>query len=378
MGAGPVGLALALAVAREGRSVLVIEENPGTSEHSRAPAIWPRTQEILADLDVLSSFLREGIALREVSLHDADRGAALIRFPLGELAGETDHPQLLILPQSDTERLLCDAVRQQPAAEVRFSYELVGLDAEEDRVVLTCRRGDDVHREEARFVAGCDGGHSRVREAIGASLEGMTYDARAALADVRLSDGDDLPFPRLTTRPKLAVGIRLGDRLWRLILPITGGEEPLPWRVARTVESLFPGCAYEPVWSSEFRLHRRVSSRFTAGRVALAGDAAHLNSPVGGQGMNAGIQDVAVLAPALRQALRTDTTEPLARYERQRRPEVERGVNRFTDVLTRLVFAGGGRMIRPVLRSAALVLRAAPARHAFLRRAAMLDAARDA
>lgn len=106
VGAGPVGLALALGLARAGRRVVVLEKEPSTADHSRAPAIWPRTQEILDDLGVMDRFLERGIALPRVRLHDAATGRVLLSLPLEELEEETPHPRLLILPQSTTERLL--------------------------------------------------------------------------------------------------------------------------------------------------------------------------------------------------------------------------------------------------------------------------------
>jgi len=215
-----------------------------------------------------------------------------------------------------------------------------------------------------------------VRHALGATFEGVTYDARAALADVVLQPDRDLPFPRLTTRAGLAIGIRIEHDLWRLILPFAAADAlPLPERVERAVRHLFPGSeGYRTVWQSEFRLHRRLASRFAAGRVALAGDAAHLNSPVGGQGMNAGLQDAEALVEALAAALAADDPAPLAAYGRRRRSAVEQGVNPFTDRLTRVLLFGGGRAIRPLLAVARQALRLPPLRRRFLRRIAMLEA----
>jgi 2-polyprenyl-6-methoxyphenol hydroxylase-like FAD-dependent oxidoreductase len=116
-----------------------------------------------------------------------------------------------------------------------------------------------------------------------------------------------------------------------------------------------------------------VSSTFAEGRVVLAGDAAHLNSPVGGQGMNAGIQDAALLTEAMHEALEKNKNNPLHNFAEARRKEVQTGVNRFTNLLTRIILFRRGRLIRPVLRFANLMLRIPPLRRRFLRNLAMID-----
>lgn len=377
VGAGPVGLSVAMGLARAGRSVWVLEKEATTADHSRAPAIWPRTQEVLAELGVIDDFLARGLTVRDVRLRDADSGGELLSIPLDELEDETPFPQLLILPQSETERLLCERVRRSGWARVLFSAEVTGVEADASGVTVAYRHEGELETVRAAFAVGCDGAHSTVRESLGIPFEGETYRTRAALADLRPRSSQDVPFPRLSTRAALVVGIRIDAHLWRLILPLTASDdEPLDRRVEHAAIHLFPGIRspedYELVWQSEFRLHRRIASRFVHGRVALAGDAAHLNSPVGGQGMNAGIQDAASLTTILLRALQADDAAPLADYERRRRPEVERGVNAFTDRLTRLLLFGRGRAIRAVLSLARLALRIAPLRRRFLRRIAML------
>lgn len=374
VGAGPVGLALALGLSRRGFDVLVLEKECGTAEHSRAPAIWSRTQEILARLGVLEAFEREGILVPRIEMWDADFRRVLWRLPVEELRDETDYARLLIIPQSRTEHLLCEALQATDKGNVRFSSEVVDIMQDASGVEVQYRSGRDVRDVRATFVAGCDGAGSTVRDYLGASFDGITYTMRAALADVVPDVAEDLRFPRMTTRPDLAIGIRIGQRLWRLILPFRESDQgrTLGARVESAVNHLFGGAPYETVWESEFELHNRVSSRWAGGRVVLAGDAAHLNSPVGGQGMNAGMIDADALTGALVDALRQDDAAPLAAYERQRREAVQRGVNRLTDGMTRLLLTGRGSLLRPMLMLVDLALRIRPLRRRLLRRMAML------
>ncbi len=375
VGAGPVGLMLALGLARRHVRVLVLEKAPATAEHSRAPAIWPATQELFLKLGVLEKFLRAGIVLPELRLWDTDHNRALLHLPIEELKDETPCPQMLVIPQSTTERLLLEEVSATSTGEVRFSSEVTAIEQDASGVDVLYEDGSGNARVHARFVAGCDGAGSMVRETLGGSLEGITYGVEAALADVAIQEYDDLPFPRMTTRPRLALAIRIDASLWRLILPFVPGREKraLDDRIRDAVHHLFPEVAYEHVWKSEFRLHRRVSSRWMDRRVVLAGDAAHLNSPVGGQGMNAGMMDAARLTDALMDALAQDDCKPLEAYVAHRRKKIEKGVNRFTDVMTRLILGGGGRLMRPVLRIASVALRVRTLRRRFLRRLALLD-----
>ncbi len=374
VGAGPVGLCLALGLARQGRDVLVVEKNAATAEHSRAPAIWPRTQEVLADLGVIHAFLDEGIVMSRLSLWDVDRERAVLTLPLDELADQTAYPHLLIVPQSRTERLLLRALEMEPTVEVRFSCEAIDLSQDDSEVQLSVRDPAGQRSLRATFVAGCDGAHSLVRKRIGASMLGRTYRTRAALADVEIAKGDSLPSPRITTRPRLAIGIRIRAGLWRLILPFQETEGlPMDERLAAAVRSLFALDVGQPLWQSEFRLHNRVSSRFAHRRVVLAGDAAHLNSPVGGQGMNAGIQDAGVLVDILASALDRGEPDPFGAYAADRRRSITRGVNRFTDLMTRLLLARHGRVIKPMLRLVSQAMRLPGFRRRAMRRIAMLD-----
>lgn len=279
VGAGAVGLALALGLARRGVDVLVLEKEAGTSEHSRAPGIWPRTQEVLASLGVLDRFLGSGIAMPVVELWDADRDRRLLRLPIEELHGETPCARLLVLPQSDTERLLCEAVRATRIAEVRFSQEVVGVTQDGARTKVHYRANGCEATMEAHIVVGCDGAHSRIREEIGGHLSGLTYKAKVGLADVTISGGPAPSAFRLSTRSGLAIAIPIAADTWRLVVPFFDDERSLDDRTRLAVRNLFSRETFQTVWQSTFRLHRRTSSRWIDRRIALAGDAAHPTAP---------------------------------------------------------------------------------------------------
>jgi 2-polyprenyl-6-methoxyphenol hydroxylase-like FAD-dependent oxidoreductase len=374
VGAGPVGLSLALGLARDGRSVLVLEKEDGLSEHSRAPIIWPRTQEVLAGLGVMDRFQETGIVRSRIQLWDVDRERPLLHVPIEELRGETPFPQLLICPQSTTERLLLDGLRQETSAAVRFSAEVAGVRQGEGGVEVDYEHDGTTQTVTGAFVAGCDGAHSRVREAVVTSFEGMTYRMQAALADISFETSQDVRYPRMTRRRGVATGIRIDERRWRVIMPRTPEDTtPLDARIEQAVTDLFPTRRYETIWKSEFNLHRRLAEPFVDGRIALAGDAAHLTSPVGGQGVNVGIQDANALGRALGQALDRDDSSPLARYEAERREALEGGAVWVTDTLTRILLAREGAFLVPALKVLGMLLRVDPLRRLVLRRMALLD-----
>lgn len=374
VGAGPVGLSLALGLARRGREVQVIEKNDTTAEYSRAPAIWPGTQEILEELGIVDIFLEEGIIMDKVELYDVDRDTPLLSIPLYELESVTPYPHLLVLPQSQTEKILLNALGKQSSAEVLFSCEVVELKQDSEKVEVHYQGPKGSSRIDAVYVAGCDGAHSTVRDSINASLEGETYNLHAALADVQVENTEVFHSPRLTTSPRPAIGIRMGESLWRMILPfVAKGDLQLKQRVNDAATKLFGSSSWQEVWQSEFRLHRRLSSTFAEGRVVLAGDAAHINSPVGGQGMNVGIQDASILAGVMDEALNSTQKDPFEEYGRERREEIRRGVNRFTDILTRLLLMGEGRMLRPAFMVVNVLLKIPFLRRRIMRRLAMLE-----
>jgi 2-polyprenyl-6-methoxyphenol hydroxylase-like FAD-dependent oxidoreductase len=381
VGAGPVGLALALGLARCGVRSVLLEKKAATSEHSKAPAIHIRTREVLKLWGVEDAFLAAGILKPTLILHSPDTGRPpLATLDFSELEAETDRPGLLVLEQAHTERLLLEAVRESGLCDVRFSTEAVGLAQTCDVVTLTVGDAGGKRDLDAEFVVGCDGASSFVRDALGLSFEGITYSVRPMLADVRIEDErDELQWPRTSNGSDgLTAGIRLSPGLWRLIRLERSeprhGEEVGDAEIRARVEEVLGTGPFDVVWASRFRIHRRASARFRVGRVLLAGDAAHVHSPAGGLGMNGGIQDAHNLAWKLAYALEgADTDRLLDSYEVERRAVMVESVSRHADRITR-VFLDSPAFIRgsafALLR---LLLRSRHIRRRSLRRTAMLD-----
>lgn len=380
VGGGPVGLALGLGLARHGVRSVVLERDATTSAHSKAPGIHVRTLEALHAWGADEPLRAAGELVPALSLHPTDGGSPWFTVDLSALADEADRPGLLVLEQGETERLLLDAAAATGRCDVRFGADVVHVEQDGDGARVRYQRHGTRHTLSAAFAVGCDGAHSRVREALGLPFPGITYGLGAGLADVHIDDPvrDTLPWPRIHLGPHgTTLAIRLRAGLWRLIRLSPDGvgagpvrrDQVADWAVA----ALGPG-PFELVWASRFRLHRRSSPRFRVGRVLLAGDAAHVHSPVGGQGLNAGIQDAHNLAWKLASALSGgDAERLLASYETERRAVVVGSVTRFTDVATRLLVQSA----RPVRRATFAAIRWStrrPAVHrALARRLAMLD-----
>jgi 2-polyprenyl-6-methoxyphenol hydroxylase-like FAD-dependent oxidoreductase len=231
-------------------------------------------------------FLAEGELWQPITMHNVVPGRRpVITLDFSELAGEADRPGMLILEQSETERLLLEAVRESGLCEVTFQAEAIALEQDANGARLTIREEEADRSLHADCVVGCDGASSFVREALGLPFEGMTYSLRPMLADIEVEDERDaLPQPRAWTgRGGYTFATRLRPGLWRIVRLQRGepekeevpDEEVSEWRE----RLLGPGPA-RVVWASRFRIHVRSSPRFRVGRILLAGDAAHVHDAV--------------------------------------------------------------------------------------------------
>ncbi|WP_225845967.1 NAD(P)/FAD-dependent oxidoreductase [Streptomyces sp. HPF1205] len=332
VGAGPTGLALAVTLAEAGVDFVLLDKLAEGANTSRAAVIHARTLEVMDSLGVSKPLLEQGLRLDRFALREGSR--ALVRLSFEKLP--TPHPYVLMVPQCDTEAVLRERLREL-GGDVHRPYEVTGVVQDPDGVTLTTADGATLR---AKYAIGTDGMHSVVREAAGVGFTGSAYEASFVLADLRMDWLPGRAEVSLNLHPDgMVVVAPLPDDRIRVVAaadPATVPSEPDRHYMQRLFDTRLPGQGRvdSVVWSSRFRVHHRVADSYQAGRLLLAGDAAHVHSPAGGQGMNVGIQDAYALGRAIAEG-RPESYGPL------RRPVAKRVVA-FTDRLTRMATMAPG------------------------------------
>jgi 2-polyprenyl-6-methoxyphenol hydroxylase-like FAD-dependent oxidoreductase len=338
-GAGPVGLTLALGLARCGVKSLVLEKRAELSGQSKALAVQVRTVQILQRLGVLEQFQQEASRVCNFALFRAGAEFPAVVIDLSALSPEVAVPEALLLPQERTEHLLYQACHDA-GVEVLFEHETIHHAECDGGMRITARGPSGVLEAECGYFAICEGSGSHSRERMGLSLQGKTYAPEILLADVRIAGPRDPATARFfPTSQGILVAVQFQPGVWRIIDSRKAEHRDTSGRIGQNVRSLFGRASYDLLWESVFQSHQRVVSRFVVGHCLLAGDAAHLNSPAGGQGMNGGIHDAFNLAWKLAACVRgADEHRLLRSYNEERRYCVLHHLNRVTDQFTRLAF----------------------------------------
>ena len=324
VGAGPTGLVLALWLTRLGAKVQIIDKTaePGTT--SRALAIQARTLELYRQLDLADAVVARAREVPAVNLWARGERKARVDFEQVGV-GLTPYPYLRIFPQDEHERLLVERLEAMGVS-VERKTGLVGYRDEGGQVVAELRHADEgAETIEAAYIAGCDGARSRVREVMGVGFPGGTYSELFYVADVVASgppiDGE--LHVDLDEADFLAIFPLAGERRARLVGTVRGERARLGDQLRfddvsdRAIKNL-KVTVDKTNWFSTYHVHHRVAQRFRAGRAFLLGDAAHIHSPAGGQGMNTGIGDAINLAWKLKAALDGAPDALLDIYETER------------------------------------------------------------
>jgi 2-polyprenyl-6-methoxyphenol hydroxylase-like FAD-dependent oxidoreductase len=332
VGAGPTGLMLANQLARQGVRAQIIDRHDGPAQQSRALGVQARTLEIYEHLGIAGRALELG--KRATGAHMWARGKVAAHVPLGDIGRDmSPYPFLLILGQDDNERLLGEVLRKTGAV-VQWNTELVGLAQQADHVKATLKQSDGPTREvTAAWIAGCDGARSAVRDLNGIAFVGAAYEHVFFVADAQVT-GPMAPGE---------LNVYLWEGGFHLFFPMRGEDH---WRIVAilppelrgredvTLDDVIPSIRQETgtglsvrecTWFSTYRIHHRRAERFRDRRCFLLGDAAHIHSPVGAQGMNTGLQDAYNLAWKLSLVL-SGRADPvlLDSYEAERLPVARR------------------------------------------------------
>jgi 2-polyprenyl-6-methoxyphenol hydroxylase-like FAD-dependent oxidoreductase len=375
VGAGPVGLFLANECARRGLRWRLVEERASQSRHSKALAVFPRTLEIFDMAGLAAPFLESANRVTWVAVVAHRRRLARIRFA----PEQSPYGFIAMVPQDVTERLLVEQLRHKGGT-VQYETAFVSAIQQPDHVRITLKHGGELSELTAAFVVGCDGAHSTVRRLLNLPFAGSQYDALFMLADVETNEmlpADELQLCPSEFGPLAIFPMSAGRR--RIVATVQNAEQEAPSleRVQQLLAERAPaGIEARAVhWSSYFRVHHRQVARLRDGRIFLAGDAAHIHSPFGGQGMNTGLQDAWNLVWKLDLAVHGCGSEQLLdSYSAERRPVIK-GVIRTTHFMTTAL--GTPNKFAQAIRDTAIpvVSRLAPFQRAFVQRLSQLGIA---
>ena len=326
-GAGPVGLVAAANLVRHGVPVTVFEGGADLSTESRASTFHPPTLDMLADIDVAGPLIAQGLMAPKFQYRNR-RDGLIAEFDFGDIADQTRHPFRLQCEQSKLTRIIHDKLRGDPNFEIAFSTPVRAVSQNSDSVSVTVDRDGKSETHSYRWLIGADGARSDVRRSLDIEFEGFTWPDRYLVVST--------PFDFHGVIPGLATVSYVADpvrwhfllqtpKLWRVMFRVAAEESDELALSAEFVAALMadvvPGLdRYEIAHTTLYRVHQRVAKTFRERRAFLIGDAAHVNNPLGGMGMNGGIHDAINLTERLVEVWRGNKPEAeLDRFDQQRR-----------------------------------------------------------
>ena len=325
VGAGPVGSVAAWRLAEMGVDVILLEAHPNCPEDLRASTLHPPTLEMLNEFGIVDDLIDMGLKAPVYQYRNRQSGETFA-FDLTELQDITSYPYRLQCEQFKLARLLTGKLKDHPNGEVLFSRRVLSVEQDGSGVTLKVESTREIETYRADFVIACDGAGSTVRKWLNTGFDGFTYPEKfVTFSTTRpLEDYfDDLAYVNYVADPDEWMVLLRVPSVWRVLVPAHDGEDDFIVSDQKKAE-VFRHLINDPDVLTEhrtiYRVHQRVAQSYFTDRIILAGDAAHLNNPLGGFGMNSGIHDIWNLTDGLRKVLTSggDHIAPLQKYERQR------------------------------------------------------------
>ncbi|MDQ0971878.1 3-(3-hydroxy-phenyl)propionate hydroxylase [Neobacillus niacini] len=345
-GAGPVGITLADKLSFHGIPVIVLEKSNAPNKEWRASTFHAGTLELLEETGVTEELIARGLKAEKVQYRDRKNGL-YAEFDFTLLKDETKYPFRLQLSQATYVQVVYERIKSRPEVDVRFQAEVVDYEQDDNGVTVTIKTPNGLETLRTPYLVGTDGGRSTVRKKLGVKFDGYTHEERWLLV------GTPIPFDRYI--PDLAMVNYISDpeeflfilrvpEAWRFLYPVPADvpdEVALdPERIQQTMQKALKTTDRFPIVENTiYKIHQRVAEKFYKGRVVLAGDAAHLNSPMGGLGLNSGIHDATDISKRLIRIINegADHESELEKYSEVRQTVAVDYVKEISEKNTRVV-----------------------------------------
>ena len=342
VGGGPVGLFAAIRLVGFGIPITLIDKSTNVSSDIRASTIHPPSLEMMAPYGITNEILKTGIKVREWQIRNHTTGDKVV-FDLGKISDETDFPYRVQFEQSKICMIMDRKLKENPLADIRYGTEFISLIQDDDGIIIDVETAHGPDKIYGQFLIAADGGNSAIREHLGLAFEGSTYPEKTVLVTT--------PFPF----HQHIDGLSSVSYCWEKNGNFSLLQLPNQWRaslyfpenmssdsaladkhIQKQLHDICPIDGLFEIYDKRvYRVHQRIVSRYDHGRIALAGDAAHINSPSGGMGMNGGLHDAQNLTENLNEIWRSKDhksySDLLALYSRQRRPIAEQQIIKQAD-----------------------------------------------
>jgi 2-polyprenyl-6-methoxyphenol hydroxylase-like FAD-dependent oxidoreductase len=345
VGGGPVGSVAALVLALKGIPVTILEREPAPIIDYRASTFHPPTLDLLETCGVTGALVAMGLKAPTMQYRDRQRGR-IAEFDFSMLHRDTRHPYRLQCEQFKLVDWVHRRLADIPDVRLLFSHAVTGLMQTEDEVSVRAETPDGARDFAADFVIAADGGRSTVRKAIQVEFEGFTYPEHFLVAGTRFDFRARMPdicSVNYTADPEEWYLLLQIPDMWRIVMPVDARREPedavQEASIQASLQNLLPREEpYDVIVRAIYRVSQRVASSYRKGRVFLAGDAAHINNPLGGMGLNGGLHDALSLTARIAGVWHgTSSEESLAGYEPQRKPAAVEAINAITQRNKRLL-----------------------------------------